>query len=172
MGVKMKNTIALLVILFSAAGIIYAADPVEGFWLSVDEKTGKVTAGWEIYQENGKLYGKVLSNPDVDTSVKADQCKESYKGFPVSGKVNQMPVAGTPWIFGLTMEKTGVWGNGNVVDPNDGNMYTCKITFHAADSKKFKTDTLEFRGSIGIFGRSQYWQKTTRETAAGLYKGK
>ena len=31
------------------------ADPVEGFWISVDE-TNKATAGLEIYQRGGKLY--------------------------------------------------------------------------------------------------------------------
>jgi uncharacterized protein (DUF2147 family) len=167
----MKKNIALLCILFSALGMIYAADPAEGFWLSVDEKTGKVTGGWEVYQEGGKLYGKLLSNPDVGADAKADLCRESYKGFPIAGKVNQLPITGTPWIFGLTADKPGQWVNGNVIDPTDGNMYSCKLTFHAADSAKFKTDTLEMRGSIGPFGRSQFWQKTDRETAAGLYKG-
>ncbi|MDR1837500.1 MAG: DUF2147 domain-containing protein, partial [Treponema sp.] len=55
----MKKT-ALLIVLFAAAVFCFA-DPVEGFWLSVDEKTNQVTAGWHIYQEGGRLYGKILS---------------------------------------------------------------------------------------------------------------
>jgi uncharacterized protein (DUF2147 family) len=89
--------------------------------------------------------------------VKATACKESYSGFPVTGKVNQMTVAGTPWIFGLSMDKPGQWKNGNVIDPSDGKMYKCKITFHPRDGNKYKTDTLEMRGEIRLgIGRSQF----------------
>jgi uncharacterized protein (DUF2147 family) len=162
----MKNFAVLMFLLVLAGGFCFAADPAEGYWLSVDEKTGKVTAGWEIYQEGGRLYGKVLSTAEHAADVKAVFCKESYRGFPVPGKVNQMIVVGTPWIFGLSRDQEGRWSNGNVIDPTDGNMYKCKITYHSADGGKFKTDTLEMRGEIGLgIGRSQFWQKTSRETA-------
>lgn len=158
----------LLLALTGAAAVCFAADPVEGCWLSVDEKTGKITAGWEIYQEGGKLFGKVLSTPDTTPETVADRCKESYKGFPAAGKVNQLKVRGTAWIFGLSMDKPGQWSGGNVIDPADGSLYKCKITFHAAGGK-FKTDTLEMRGEIGLgIGRSQFWQKTDLAAASAL----
>ena len=158
-----------LVILLLAAGICFAADPAEGFWISVDEKTGKDTAGWEIFVKDGKLYGRILSLAGLSQSVKADQCKDSYKGFPASGKVSEMNVVGTTWIFGLIPDdKPGHWKGGNIIDPNDGSMYGCKIIFHPADGKKYKADTLEMRGTIGPLGRSQYWRKATRDQAAGL----
>jgi uncharacterized protein (DUF2147 family) len=148
------------------AGLAFAADPAEGYWLSVDDKTGKVTAGWEIYQEGDKLYGKVLSTAEHAQDVKAEFCKESYRGFPVPGKVNEMVVVGTPWIFGLSREKAGRWVNGSVIDPTDGKMYKCRLIYHAANGKKFKTDVLEMRGEIGLgIGRSQFWKKTDQETA-------
>ena len=166
----MKKCIALVIALVSASAV-FAVDPVEGYWLSVDEKTGKVTAGWEVYQEGGKLFGKILSTADHPKGVLADKCKDSYKDFPVSGKVNQMPVVGTPWIFGLSPDKIGQWIGGNIIDPNDGKMYKCKIMFHAVGGK-FKTETLEMRGEIGLgIGRSQFWQKTNRDTAEGLAPG-
>ena len=166
----MKKCFLLLCVIVCAGGICFAADPAEGCWLSVDEKTGKVTAGWEIYQEGGRLFGKILSTADHPPGVIADKCNESYRGFPVAGKVNQMPVAGTPWIFGLVPEKqSGQWSGGNVIDPNDGKMYKCKITFHAAGTGKFSADTLEMRGEIGLgIGRSQFWQKTDRQNAGSL----
>ena len=171
----MKNIIILVLVLFVAAGICFANsladDPVEGYWLSVDEKSGKVTAGWFIYQEGGKLYGKILSNPDFSPDVLAARCKDSYPGFPIAGAVNKMPVVGTPWIIGLSMEKPGEWINGHVVNPEDGRMYKCKIIFRTADGKKYKTDVLEMRGEIGLgIGRSQYWRKTDLETASSLWK--
>ena len=165
----LKKIIPFLFILLTAAGVCFAADPAEGYWLSIDEKTGKVTAGWHIYQESGKLFGKILSLADHPKTALADSCKDSYAGFPVAGKVSQMTVVGSPWIFGLSMVKTGEWGGGNVIDPDDGKMYKCKIIYRAADGKKFKTEVLEMRGEIGLgIGRSQFWQKTDQQTASSL----
>jgi len=162
---------ALFAAVFFAAvtGICFAADPAEGFWISMDEKTGKVTAGWEIFVRDGKLYGRILSIAGFAQDIKADNCKDSYKGFPAAGKVSEMTVVGTTWIFGLVPDKQpGQWKDGNIIDPDNGSMYGCKITFRPADGAKFKVDTLEMRGTIGPLGRSQFWRKATREQAAGL----
>ena len=160
----------LFVFLFLiAATVCFAADPAEGFWISVDEKTGKDTAGWEIFVRDGKLYGRILSIADSSQAAKAENCKDSYKGFPTAGKVSEMTIVGTTWIFGLVPDRqAGQWKDGNIIDPDNGSMYGCKITFHAADGGKYKVDTLEMRGTIGPIGRSQFWRKATREQAAGL----
>jgi uncharacterized protein (DUF2147 family) len=48
-------------------------------------------------------------------------------------------------------------------------MYKCKITFRPTDGKKYKVDTLEMRGEIGLgIGKSQYWTKATKEQASAL----
>ncbi|MCL2127128.1 MAG: DUF2147 domain-containing protein [Treponema sp.] len=165
----MKKTLALLLLLSAAAGFCFAADPAEGFWLSVDEKTGVTTAGWLIYQENGRLFGKILSMSEHPKTVLADKCKDSYPGFPVAGKVSQMTVTGTPWIYSLSQDKNGEWSGGSIVNPEDGKMYKCKIIFRPADGKKFKADTLEMRGEIGLgIGRSQFWQRSDQKTADSL----
>jgi uncharacterized protein (DUF2147 family) len=71
------------------------------------------------------------------------------------------------------MEKTGEWSGGNVVNPEDGKIYKCKIIYRAADGKKYKTDVLEMRGEIGLgIGRSQFWQKSAREVATSLTPSK
>ena len=166
----MKKCISLLFVgMFFVSGFCFGADLVEGFWVSVDDKTGKSTAGWEIYAVGDKLYGKILSVAGHPQDVKAYNCKDSYRGFPVRGKVNEMAVVGTPWIFDLTRDRPGVWSGGHIIDPDKGSMYRCKITYHPQDGNRYKTDTLEMRGEIGLgIGRSQYWQKATREAASAL----
>lgn len=164
----MKKLIVMLCALVLAAGVCFAADPCEGYWLSVDEESGKTTAIWNIYVENDVLYGKIIHVPGQNDSTIAKDCKDSYKGFPVSGKVNQMTVVNTPFIFNLKNLGTGKWGKGNIIDPGNGSMYTCTMTFHAADGGKYKKDTLEMKGSIGPIGRSQYWLKTSKEEAETL----
>jgi len=178
----LKKIIILLITFAIIAGYCFAQapseppsgqDPAEGYWLSVDEKTGKVTAGWHIYVENGKITGKILSMADFSQDVLAEKCKDSYPGFPVSGKIKQMPVVGTPWIYGLSRDKPGEWSGGQVINPEDGNIYKCKIFFRKADGKKYKADVLEMRGEIGLgLGRSQFWHATDQQTASSLGPGK
>jgi len=166
----MKKFTAVLIFMSIAAVCFAQSDPAEGYWLSIDEKTSEVTAGWHIYQEGGRLYGKIVSISTESPGVKADKCKDGYPGFPVAGKVNQMPVAGTPWIYALTRNKPGEWSGGSIVNPEDGNHYKCKITFRPADGRRYRTDTLEMRGEIGLgIGRSQFWQKSDQETASNLW---
>jgi len=165
----MKRFIIFLISLSITSVCFAQSDPVEGFWISVDDNTNKITAGWQIYQEGGKLYGKILSLADYPKGTIAKGVKESYKDFPLSGKVNQMEVIGPPWIFGLTKKETGDWRGGKIIDPADGNIYNCRIMFHKADGKRFTNDTLEMRGEIGLgIGRSQFWRKTDAATAGSL----
>jgi uncharacterized protein (DUF2147 family) len=166
----MKKLSVIVCLALLSAGLCFAEDPAVGFWISVDERTGKATAGWEIYLEkDGFLYGKMLSVAGFPQDQLAQLCKESYKGFPVSGAVNQMSVVGTPWVFGLRQEKTGQWSGGSIINPEDGKMYKCKIVYHKADGGKYKVDTLEMRGEIGLgIGRSQFWRKATQSEAASL----
>ena len=149
--------------------LCFAADPVEGYWISVDHKNGKITGGWQIYEEAGKLYGKMLSVTGYPQDAIAERCKDSYPGFPLPGKVNAMRVLGTPWIFGLSLDRNGQWSGGNVIDPQDGKMYKAKIIHRPRDGNRFKVETLEMRGEIGLgIGHSQYWRRSTEAEAAGL----
>ena len=162
----MKKFLITVIIMFVYTGAF--ADPVEGFWLSIDHKTGKVESGWEIYQNNGKMFGKMLSADGLSENVAASRCKESYPNFPIAGKVNQLPVFGTPWIFNLSMESPGRWINGSVIDPSNGSIYKCSLIHHPADGKKFPQETLEIRGQYLVFSGSQYWRRASREEAGAL----
>lgn len=155
-------------ILFCVFGVF--ADPVEGYWISKDENTGKATGGWEIWVENGTLYGKFLSVAGYPQDVLAGGGKKkSYKDFQNGVVIDTLKTVGTTWIYGLEKKSEGVWHKGNIVNPEDGSKYTCKITFHKAGSKGYKVDTLEMRGEIGLgIGRSQYWERATKEEATSI----
>jgi uncharacterized protein (DUF2147 family) len=170
----MKRLIAFAMAFMCGTGLVCGEeatdkDPAEGLWLSVDNKSSAIQSGWELYQNNGVLYGKMLSAVGVSPSARAVKCKESYPGFPLEGKVNQMPLLGTPWIFGLRRERAGSWRDGYIIDPSNGNRYQCKITYHPADGKQFKAEALEMRGEIGLgIGGSQFWIRATREQIDAL----
>lgn len=163
----MKKIIFVCLMLL-AFSFTWAQDVVEGYWKSVDE-SGVITAGWKIYQKDGLLYGEIVKVPGQAEGTLASECKGPYKDFPIAGDTSKMTVINVPWIFGLLPVKPGSWANGNIIDPNDGKMYKCKITFKAKDGKKYLEDTLEMRGEIGLgIGRSQYWKKSSLEEISGL----
>lgn len=165
----MKKFAALLATLLLAAGICFASDPVEGYWVSFDEKTNEATASWHIWVENNTVVGEIIKVPNQDDSTKATAgAGKTYKDFYNGQDVGTLQVVGTKWIWGCQKSSEGKWKGGNIIDAGSGSKYTCTITFHAADGKKYTVDTLEMRGSIGPIGRSQYWQKSTESEAKNI----
>jgi hypothetical protein len=145
---------------------------VEGYWLSVDPKTKKASAGWQTYIVDGTLYAKMLSAPSYGKDDIAKKCKPSYQGFPLSGDVSKMRVFNEiTWVYGMTKKSDTVWGGGTIIDPENasGASYNCTITYHPADGKKYSVDTLEVYGSLGPFGRTSIWQRSTPEKASALW---
>ncbi len=157
----MKKFFVFTLVAFWAAFLVFANDPAEGYWVSYDEKSGKITAAWNFYvSPKGEMEGKIVYSPGCDDSTLAIGCKgmKAVKNFPLAGDLSKMKVLNeTPWIFGLKKTGKGVWDQGNVIDCGEGKIYNCKITFTPADGKKFKKDTLVMRGSIGPLGRNQFW---------------
>jgi len=152
----------------------FTTDPALGYWKALDDKTGLVTSGWEIYLEkDGTLCGKIISMYDYPADAVAARCKKSYKGFPVEGDVSKMTVQGTPWIFGLRNDGPGRWVDGHIVNPEDGTIWSAKVIFHKADGKRYNVDTLEMRGEFALgIGRSQFWPSVTLDEALAVQKPK
>ena len=165
----MKKIIALFAAVLLLGTMCFAADPAEGFWISVDEKTNKPTAGWQIWEQGGKLSGKILSVADMPQDQIADGGKgKHYDNFMNGVDVGTLRSVGTTWIWDLSKAGEGKWSGGYIIDPGDGKRYACEITFHKADGKKYKADTLEMRGKVGPFGRSQFWKSATEAEASAL----
>ena len=162
----MKKAVLLIIFLAMCSASFVVADPAEGLWKSIDDKTGKVTAVWKLSISGDRLVGEMLAVVGKSPDKKADKCKDSYPGFPKAGKVNQMTLVGTPFMWGLEKKSEGVWQNGYIIAPDNGKYYYCKVTFRAKDGKKYKVESLEMRGEIGLgIGRTQIWQRATDEEA-------
>ncbi|MEK9613035.1 MAG: DUF2147 domain-containing protein [Flavobacteriaceae bacterium] len=131
-------------ILLSALFLNFSqADPVEGLWITQDDETGKKKSEVLIYQENGKLYGKItkLLLPE-DQGKLCENCRGENKNKPIVGLV----------IVNDLEKVDGEWEEGTIMDPKSGKVYDCYISLE-------DQNTLKVRGYLGfsILGRTQTW---------------
>ena len=95
----MKRQFTFFVMMILILASMFAEDPVFGMWKNVDDDNGEIAAVWNFYEEDGKLFGDILAMRNRPQNALATDCKSSYKDFPKSGNVNEMPVVGTSWIY-------------------------------------------------------------------------
>lgn len=119
-------------------------DKIVGKWKTIDDKDGSTKSIVHIFKStNGKYYGKVeklFKNPDK----KCVECEGSNKNKPILGLI----------IINGMLEKQGSLTGGTILDPTNGKVYRCNISYDV------KTDKLSVRGSLdkmGIMGRTQTW---------------
>ncbi len=121
------------------------AQQLVGKWKTIDDETGKTKSIIQIYEQNGKFYGKIveLLLPE-DKGKLCDKCSGTNKNKPIEGMVI---------MEGMNKDGDGFSG-GKIMDPKSGKTYKCSIEF---DGK----DALKVRGFIGIslIGRTQTWKR-------------
>jgi uncharacterized protein (DUF2147 family) len=135
-----------LFLLTIVTSMIHAQDhSVLGKWKAIDDDSGKTLGVVHIYEEDGKIVGKVveITNPK-SRDKRCNNC--------AGADINQ-PILGLVILRGL--EKDGdEYNGGKILDPKHGKYYKCYINLE--DENKLKV-----RGYIGIslFGRTQFWHR-------------
>jgi len=119
-----------------------------GRWTTIDDSTHKPKSVIRIWEEDGKLLGKIESlilEPGEDPAPKCDKCDGERKDQPVIGMVI---------LWGLTRDGKE-WSGGKILDPDNGKTYRCLVEPVEGGAK------LKVRGYIGIslLGRTQVWVK-------------
>lgn len=142
-----KSTMCVLTLLFTL--VFYAQNKnIIGKWNTIHEETGKIISVVEIYEMNNKIYGKVceIYNPKSRNLL----CKNC------PGEDKDKPILGLTVIKGL-QKNENEYSDGEILDPNSGNLYQCYLTL-------IHPDKLKVRGYIGIslFGRTQYWERLNK----------
>lgn len=139
-----KKSLALLV---AFAGLAHAQMTPVGTWHSIDDNTGKPKAEISI-RDNGKgvLVGKVeRSLQPSSAEPTCSLCTDDRKGQP---KIGMEIIRGAVKSASETL-----WEGGTILDPENGKVYKLRLT--PQDGGK----TLQVRGYIGPFYRTQLWQR-------------
>jgi uncharacterized protein (DUF2147 family) len=138
----MKSKLSLFFLSFAVCLSIQAQDSIFGKWKTIDDATGKPRAVVEIYQKDGKAYGKIIQlfrSPEQDQDPICDKC---------NGVEHNKKVIGLEIL--KAMEKDGdEWEDGTILDTESGKVYDCKLWLE--DGK------LMVRGYIAFFFRTQQW---------------
>jgi uncharacterized protein (DUF2147 family) len=131
----------LFIFLFLNASVY--SQSVIGTWKTIDDETGKEKSIVEIYEENGKIYGKI-----TELLIKEDKGR---KCISCSGTDKDKPIQGMVIIRGLSKDGQE-YNGGKILDPKSGKIYKCSLSLESKDK-------LTVRGYIGIslLGRSQKW---------------
>lgn len=132
--------------LFVSYGNAQSTDPVLGVWKTIDEKTNQPSSLIRLDEKNSELIGTVIElipSPGETLVTHCNLCKDERKGKPIIGMVI---------MRGLKKSSPGVWSGGEILDPDEGEIYKVKINL-------INDKTLEVRGYIGIplLGRTQTW---------------
>ena len=136
----MKKRITILLLLICQCSFSQA---ILGKWVTIDDETRNKKAIVEIFEDHGKINGKIIEILDPE--------KRKQKCTKCEGSDKDKPILGLTIIKGMTKKEDGYEG-GEITDPNNGKTYRCMISFGGKDK-------LIVRGYLGIslFGRSQTW---------------
>jgi uncharacterized protein (DUF2147 family) len=129
------------------AGEVMAAESPIGRWNTIDEKSGKVTSVVEVYDQGGKIFGKItgLTEPNDDKGKPriCTKCPGSDKDKPVVGLVI---------VKNLRLDGEH-YKEGTILDPEDGKVYKAEMWLEQGK--------LKVRGYVGLFYRTQTWVRGT-----------
>ena len=138
----MNRYLLVLLFLFSFSG---NAQAVFGQWTTVDDQTKEKKSIVEIFERDGKVFGKIIEI--------FDPFKRNLPCIHCEGADYNKPVLGLEII--KNMEKQGdYYKKGTVVDPQNGNVYKLRLGLD-----KDNINLLQVRGYFGFFYQTQYWER-------------
>ena len=141
-----SRCIVFLAVLLAVATVRAATPDLSpaGLWKTIDDKTGRARGFVRIYEHDGELFGK------IESSLSPEEAKEVC--HHCSGDRKDKPVIGMVILTGMKKSGEG-YGGGEILDPDTGWVYRCKMRL-AENGKK-----LILRGYLGVslLGRSQTW---------------
>ena len=137
--------LATLSVLFATSALAQAPSAV-GRWTTIDDETKKPKSVITIYEEGGKLFGKIeklFREPNEEQNPLCDKCEGALKNQPITGMV----------ILRDLKKDGDEWTDGTILDPANGKTYKAKIAVQDGGKK------LKVRGYIGmaLLGRTQHW---------------
>lgn len=134
----------LLISFFTFSYLFTFGQSPIGVWKTIDDETNQPKSHIQIYEKEGKLYGKVIKLLANAKTTICSKCPGEYKDLPIVGID----------ILKDLVKDGEEWNDGEIMDPNNGKVYSALI-------KLENENKLKVRGYIGfsLLGRTQYWYR-------------
>ena len=108
-------------LLFSMMLLFFASafsQSIVGTWKTIDDESGKARSVVEIYEKEGKYFGKILKlfrEEGEDPDPVCDECEDHRKGQKIIGMeiISEMKFN----------KKDNQYHKGEIMDPENGNIY-------------------------------------------------
>jgi len=134
------------IMIMTLAALSLQAQSITGKWKTINDETGKARSIVDIYEREGKFFGKIIKlyrEPDQNPDPICDECPEEDPRY-------NKKIIGMEIIKDLKKDG-GEYVDGTVLKPDEGKIYKCKIWLEG--------DKLKIRGYWGFFYRTQTWEK-------------
>jgi len=153
---RLTSTASFVIVVILATTSAWAQTSPEGEWTTIDDDSGKPKSIVKISRAaDGKLVGHITKVLDADAEPNA-LCKKC------KGELKNKPIEGLRIMWDLAPDGDNEWDDGNIMDPENGKTYDCKMELIEGGKK------LRVRGYIGfsLFGRSQVWLRRAAQPSA------
>jgi len=121
-----------------------AQEAIIGKWKTIDDESGKPRSVVDIYERDGKYFGKIVQlfrDPGEDPDPVCTECE---------GSLNGQKIIGMEIITDMKYDKgDDEFHRGEILDPENGNVYDCKLWIEGGE--------LKVRGYLLFFYRTQTW---------------
>lgn len=125
-----------------------SSQSVLGQWKTIDDVTGNAKSILEVYKKGDRIYGKVQKI--------LEKGKENALCIKCEGELKDKPVVGMQIINGLKNSDYNEYSGGEILDPENGKKYRCKIWVNPENPNELKV-----RGYLAFFYRTQTWHRVT-----------
>lgn len=140
----MMKILPLMLWLLSHA--CFGQTSILGKWVTTDDHTNEEKAIIEVYEKDGKVFGKIIRiflEQDENPAPVCNKCPEADSRYKKK-------------IVGMEIIRNMQWSgneliNGDILDPETGRIYRCKLWLEG--------NNLMVRGYWGPFYRTQTWKR-------------
>ena len=132
-------------------------DGVLGVWVTADGKARvEITKHGDVYDGSIVWLKEPLYPADDKTAPGQPKVDRNNPDKTLQSR----PIIGLPLVQGFKYDGDNVWADGTIYDPDNGKLYSCKMTLTMDGS-------LRVRGYVGIslFGRTEIWTRPATGSA-------
>ncbi len=140
---KIISSLLIAVFALSFSFNISAQKTISGKWKTIDDETNKEKSIVQIWFDKDKTYKGMITHL-YEESKRNNTCTACLK----TDKRYNKKIVGMIILTGLK-KKGKEWSGGQILDPNNGKIYKCKVWIEG--------NNLKLRGYIGPFYRTQTW---------------